>query len=114
MLRFVTFFCLAIILSGCGEKITEAHFTKTSGAANIIVGYGKGDLHRASNNAWKDARNKLDISGLGDYYGLAEASTKYQYNTAFIVFTLVPLKEIESGEHDSDSEELPEKVPPSI
>jgi hypothetical protein len=111
MLRFVTFFCLAIILSGCGEAVTRATFKKSPGDDKMIVGYGKGELTTATLAAWKDARIKLDISGLGEHYGLTESSTQYRYDTAWIVFKLIPLNELESTKHDNDSGELPKKTP---
>lgn len=107
MLRITTLFCAAIILTGCWT-VTEMTFQSGESDDKMIVGCGKGDVQTATIQAWKDARQKLDISGLGEKYGLAEKESKYQANTAIILFQLVPLNEEET---QTTNKNKPEKNP---
>ena len=73
------------------------------------MGYGRsGLIEIATKKAWEDAREKLEMSGLEDYYGLTEAACQYKASTAVITFKLVPLKDLDSNEHDSDADEANE------
>lgn len=105
MLKIVTVICAAIFLTGCYTVTDVSHEMGMEGE-KIIVGYGRsGEIEEATKKAWKDAREKLEISGLEDYYGLTEAACQYKASTAVITFRLVPLKDLDSTEHDSDADE---------
>ena len=95
MVRYSILCLIAILAVGCGKTITDASFDKGTLPEKVIVGYGFGNIQQASKRAWEDAREKLHISGLEDYYGLAETKTTFQNSTAAIVFTLVPLNELD-------------------
>ena len=109
MLRYVTIVLVAFFLTGC-YRVVKVSYEKPSNDDKVIIGYGYGKVQEATAGAWQDAREKLKLSGFEDYYGLAETETTYKASNAVILFTLVPLKDIESAEHDSVSEALHEEL----
>lgn len=105
MLKLVTTACAALFLTGC-YTVTGVSHEMGSEDEKIIVGYGRsGVIEEATKKAWKDAREKLEISGLEDYYGLTEAACQYKASTAVITFKLVPLKDLDSTEPDGSADE---------
>lgn len=100
MVRYSVLCLIAVLAAGCGKSVTDASFDKGALSEKVIVGYGYGDIRKASKGAWEDAREKLYISGLDDYYGLAETTTTFRNGTAAIVFTLVPLNELDPAVPD--------------
>jgi hypothetical protein len=104
LLMALLYICAAIFLTGC-YTVTEVSHELGSKDDKIIMGYGRSAvIEEATKMAWKDAREKLEISGLEDYYGLTEAACQYKASTAVITFKLVPLKDFDTTEQDSNDD----------